>query len=384
METTSQQSNTSLPPDAPQSETSFDSTQTTPASHTTSSQKLKISFAILLTTIITLGTVFIAYQSNETKQAGSTPTTSITPTAPLLSTSSTTENWKNYANTKYGFELKYPTGWLLNSIDVPHSDNDYSFNLIPQNKSTDKLEVLNVQIMKGVVANYFYNICCKNKPYTTEFNESRWVLESKTLEGMLELAWVIGNENRLALFSFGVGVRDDTTQVSKPEDIKSEVASITQILSTFKFIENTEAETPDIWEMVCQDDNFKVLNITAEPGDGATNLARKAITEYLNIITLKNIPESVSFSSSEMVYAEDYVRKNFTFSNIKSGLTYPIPCDIVEEAALKSRLLSISQNQNLDEYSEKVQNYKIRNLINQVIEETTPEGGIKPQIFTIP
>jgi len=57
---------------------------------------------------------------------------------------------------------------------------------------------------------------------------------------MVEWIYVTGDKDKLAVFSFGVGVRGDPTPVTSPYEVQKELSTFNQILSTFTFTQDPE------------------------------------------------------------------------------------------------------------------------------------------------
>lgn len=85
---------------------------------------------------------------------------------------------------------------------------------------------------------------------------------------------------------------------------------------------------------------------TAEKGNGATHLARKALAHYLE----KN-PDS-ELTKEHKIYIEDYLRKNVGFQNrVSIGTTIEFSKDLIRQAIESSKKLSDAQLKNLQKYS---------------------------------
>lgn len=86
---------------------------------------------------------------------------------------------------------------------------------------------------------------------------------------------------------------------------------------------------------------------TAENGDGITNLARRAIGEYLN--------ESDSELSSEhKIFVEDYVQNHIGDRKLQVGETISISESLIVEGINKAQGLSAEELQNLENFTELV------------------------------
>lgn len=143
------------------------------------------------------------------------------------------------------------------------------------------------------------------------------------------------------------------------------------------FVSN-QGQVADLWDPVCNAITITQFEVTARQGDGPTNIARAAITTYFNTLALKSAPNQSppALSPSEKVYAEDYIIKNLKLGNIYVGLKIAVPCQLVEEATLRARLLTIGEKENLKQFSARVSNFQIQEIIRQIVEEATAAGGV--------
>jgi len=88
---------------------------------------------------------------------------------------------------------------------------------------------------------------------------------------------------------------------------------------------------------------------SAAPGDGLTNLARKALAHYLE----KN-PDS-SLTPEHKIYIEDYLRKNVNHhGRIYTGTTVEFSKSLIKDAINASKNLNGAQLKNLHKYAVKV------------------------------
>ncbi len=166
-----------------------------------------------------------------------------------------------------------------------------------------------------------------------------------------------------------------------------------QILSTFKFIDSPEnsakedVSTPGetgykLWDPICDDVDAPKFDIKVGAGDGITIIARKAVQSYFNAVNLSNIPDKSSYlTSEENIYAEDFVRKSLNITSLYTGQIISIPCKIVEEGSVKARLLTISQKENLEKYSESVESLQINEWLQELVNESSKDLKIKPIII---
>lgn len=128
--------------------------------------------------------------------------------------------------------------------------------------------------------------------------------------------------------------------------------------------------TSATWTPVCKSLNLTNLQAPVlENQVGTTYLARKAINDYFNSVTLSSLNSQIPrLNQQESIYAEDYIRKNVDFGTITVGQMVKIPCEVVEEATLRARLLTIDQKENLSKYN--VTERQIDDIINQEMEKS--------------
>lgn len=87
------------------------------------------------------------------------------------------------------------------------------------------------------------------------------------------------------------------------------------------------------------------FEVTAQPGEGRTHLARRAITEQIRRTNADLSPE-------QRVYAEDYLQKLYAPKvQLHPGSTITFTADQVNEAVSASQSLNSAQLQNLHQYS---------------------------------
>lgn len=92
---------------------------------------------------------------------------------------------------------------------------------------------------------------------------------------------------------------------------------------------------------------------TAVKGDGTTNLARRALANYL-----EKSPDS-SLTGEHKVYIEDYLRKQISERGpLAVGQSVEFSKDIIRQAIDHSKGLSDKQLQNLKKYSSRVAAYR--------------------------
>lgn len=92
---------------------------------------------------------------------------------------------------------------------------------------------------------------------------------------------------------------------------------------------------------------------SAERGNGATHLARRALGNYLE----KN-PDS-SLSREHKIYIEDYLRKNAGHKgSMKIGTSIEFSKSLIDQAISKSKTLNDRQLENLKKYSARAPSLK--------------------------
>ena len=87
---------------------------------------------------------------------------------------------------------------------------------------------------------------------------------------------------------------------------------------------------------------------TAAKGDGSTNLARRALANYLE----KN-PDS-SLTAEHKIYIEDLLRRQVKDGRMKIGDKREFSKDVIAKAIEKSKSLNEKQLKNLQKYSHRV------------------------------
>jgi predicted negative regulator of RcsB-dependent stress response len=142
---------------------------------------------------------------------------------------------------------------------------------------------------------------------------------------------VIGGDNESA----NTESATDQTQVSEETQMQTQPAekSPTAAPQTSQETENSFVET-------------------AAKGDGSTNLARRALANYLE----KNADSSLS--AEQKIYIEDFLRRQVKDGRLKIGDTREFSKDTIAKAIEKSKGLSEKQLQNLQQYSQRVPGLK--------------------------
>ncbi|MFH0930117.1 MAG: hypothetical protein V1814_02585 [Candidatus Moraniibacteriota bacterium] len=91
---------------------------------------------------------------------------------------------------------------------------------------------------------------------------------------------------------------------------------------------------------------------TAAKGDGSTNLARRALANYLE----KNADSSLS--AEQKIYIEDSLRRQVKNGRLKVGDTREFSKNTIAKAIEKSKGLNEKQLQNLQKYAQRVPGLK--------------------------
>lgn len=91
---------------------------------------------------------------------------------------------------------------------------------------------------------------------------------------------------------------------------------------------------------------------TAAKGDGSTNLARRALSNYLE----KNA--DASLSAEQKIYIEDYLRRQVKNGRLKVGETREFSKGSIAKAIEKSKGLNEKQLKNLQKYAQRVPGLK--------------------------
>jgi len=91
----------------------------------------------------------------------------------------------------------------------------------------------------------------------------------------------------------------------------------------------------------------------AESGNGLTNLARQATTDYLD----KNADSSLT--NEHRIYIEDYLRKKVGHQGgVRTGTSVEFSKDLIKQAIDASKQLNDRQLQNLKKYSARVSAFR--------------------------
>lgn len=134
----------------------------------------------------------------------------------------------------------------------------------------------------------------------------------------------------------------------------------TEEIETEGIIEINEVETEEIEEteklediigIGGPDENFEPvgqITISAQPGEGVTHLARKALAQYL----VAN-PDS-SLTKEHKIYIEDYMKDKTSHDFLEIGENKTFSNNLIQEAIQVSKKLNQNQLKNLEQFSQLV------------------------------
>lgn len=123
---------------------------------------------------------------------------------------------------------------------------------------------------------------------------------------------------------------------------------LTAKLSAFKIVKETkpqEALSEEL-KITIPENEFFIYEETAEPGEGISHLARKALKRYLI-----ERGQNLNLSAEHKVYIEDYLQKKTGDYWLRVGQKITFSEDLIKEAINKSQQLSQEQLENLKQYS---------------------------------
>ena len=89
--------------------------------------------------------------------------------------------------------------------------------------------------------------------------------------------------------------------------------------------------------------------VAAQKGEGITNLARRALAEYLN-----KTNRNGELNAEQKIYIEDYLQKKTGREGLKINETRTFTVGLIEEAISASKQLNEKQLKNLEKYSKLV------------------------------
>ena len=170
----------------------------------------------------------------------------------------------------------------------------------------------------------------------------------------------------IAVLSYFYLKGHQTLLVTKEQPKETIVVSPTTQQNPANQISSENKET----EPVCETLKISNFEIKVSTGDGATNIARKALAQYFNNVTLSELNETIlPLNAEENVYAEDFIRKAITFPPLSVNDNVQIPCTVVEKATLTAKAVTVEQKKNLEKYGDKVPEYQIDDIIQKNLDK---------------
>ncbi|MEN9328545.1 MAG: hypothetical protein WBB36_11665 [Chitinophagales bacterium] len=271
------------------------------------------------------------------------------------------------------------------SIAVPGSDwttfssdkNLYTFTYPPMFEASEEANtilqyhdkpVMTIEILSDNKGKFDYCI------YHPQNSQCEWITD-RGLQTVIDK----GNKTSLtALVTLNSGryafIRNHNAAVMDLDTFRT-------VLLSFKTLVSPELK---LWDPVCTSLNIETFSITVSHGDGITHIARKALNEYLNEVTLHNIPNRIStLTSEEKIFAEDYIAKSLKIARLTAGKTLSIPCQFVENAVVEVRTLTVQEKQNLEKYGNTVDQYEVSEMLHDAVDDSFKNSKIKPQILEL-
>lgn len=96
---------------------------------------------------------------------------------------------------------------------------------------------------------------------------------------------------------------------------------------------------------ITNQDIGQTITQKAEPGEGVTHLARRALKQYL----INNKPE-LSLSQEQKIYCEDYIQNKTTSRSLEINEELSFNTSLIEEAINAAQNLTDNQIKNLSKY----------------------------------
>ena len=114
-----------------------------------------------------------------------------------------------------------------------------------------------------------------------------------------------------------------------------------------------EPETPELEELeITLPSTTKVYEETAQPGEGITHLARRALKSYL-----EEKGSHFNLTPEHKIYIEDYIQKKTGDRWLMLGETLTFSEELIVEAIQKAQQLTPNQLENLKQYSQLVSSF---------------------------
>jgi hypothetical protein len=329
------------------------------------------------------------------------PSSSIIPT--ISPASNPTLNWKTFSNKD--FQINYPAGWLVGpftpdkqqsetasksgeiliaSYFVPEDpfraivDKEIRIDFAIHELNQDTNETLEKYVSSlDIVLNALpkklsqEEIKIDNYPAIKITSQLTTDFEGKTVT-ITYIYYHVQVGNQVYSISYN----------SNPQN-QDKVNIAELIIRTLKFTPKpTPNQTTDLWQPYCDQNNIDTLNIPVVTGNSITEVARSAVGNYFINRNLNNPQQVQTLTAEEKIYAEDFITKKLN-QKIVPNTSVPISCKLIEEAAIKARLLTISQKQNLKTYSQRVSNLQIQQWLQDILDSTTPPGGLQPILIPV-
>jgi hypothetical protein len=302
-----------------------------------------------------------------------------------------TSLWNEYDSKKLGLKLKYPDNLKLAEI------NDRSFTIFNETNPSQGMRI-NLYVFDDEYNNIdgfiTKNLCktydidqAKSNACVEEFINSRQdvlISDQEAYKGN----FILENMSLPVVIIPYYGLTYEfyayyTANDDRYADIFDEVIN-SMVFYAEPQVQN-KSDSSEMWSPVCKKFETESFDIEVESGFGITNIAREAISDYFTYMSIygmeETFDEKYTLSAEEKIYAEDYIRKQLEPSELKVGEIITVSCGLVEEATLKSRLLTISQTKNLEKYSETVTDYQIEQMIQDVVESVTRDSKLRPNII---
>lgn len=127
------------------------------------------------------------------------------------------------------------------------------------------------------------------------------------------------------------------------------------LLAKLAVVKITKEATPPLEEVSLEELEINlpstkaIYEETAEPGEGITHLARKALKNYL-----QEQATNLNLSPEQKIYIEDYLQNKTGDRLLALGEKISFSADLIKEAINKAQQLSSEQLENLKQYSELV------------------------------
>ena len=187
------------------------------------SQKGFISPLLLALVALLLagGGAYVYVQNKQVKQSETVNSTTATSTAQTSDVQ--TADWKTYTNTRFGFEVKYPSDWSGNQLgnkDAYYGGDQYQLN---NNKGDEE----NVHYSFYISSEMEVDLSCSGKIKSITFNDIAWSIYTDTCPESPG-THIYANTNRP---KFGLNI-----VVVSGKNLEETLKELNIILSNFKFI----------------------------------------------------------------------------------------------------------------------------------------------------